>query len=156
MGSFENAISKDPRGVQKLDRILESESSGASRADRSGRRGRRLCLNDDERKRLAAKGTALGRKLLAEVAGIVTPDTILAWDRKLVARKWDYNSRRKRPGRPRVMLEITELTVRMAKANPGRGYTRIRDAVSNLGHTVSRTERKRFWTSPCTDKNRCA
>ena len=56
---------------------------------------------------------ALGRKLLAEVAGIVTPETLLAWHRRLIARKWDYSERRKQPGRPRVMVEISELVVGM-------------------------------------------
>ncbi len=65
-------------------------------------RGRRFRLADDERRRLAAKGKALGRRVLAEVATMVTPDTIMAWYRRLIARKWDYSSRRK-PGRPRVM-----------------------------------------------------
>ena len=102
-------------------------------------RGRKLRFTDDERRRLAVKGKALGRKLLAEVAGIVTPDTLLAWHRKLIARKWDYSSRRERPGRPRVMLEITELVLRLAKENPRWGYTRIRGALSNLGHTVARS-----------------
>ncbi len=102
-------------------------------------RGRKLSFTDDERRRLAVKGKALGRKLLAEVAGIVTPDTLLAWHRKLIARKWDYSSRRERPGRPRVMLEITELVLRLAKENPRWGYTRIRGALSNLGHTVARS-----------------
>ena len=32
---------------------------------------------DDQRRRLAAKGQALGRRLLSRVATIVTPDTIL-------------------------------------------------------------------------------
>ena len=41
--------------------------------------GRRLRLTDAQRRRLAAKGKALGRKALREVAGIVTPDTILRW-----------------------------------------------------------------------------
>ena len=100
--------------------------------------GRRLRFTDDERRRLAVKGKALGRKLLAEVAGIVTPGTLLAWHRKLIARKWDYSSRRRRPGRPRVMLQITELVVRLANENPRWGYTRIRGALSNLGHVVSR------------------
>jgi len=101
-------------------------------------RGRKLRLTDDERRRLAVKGKALGRKLLAEVAGIVTPDTLLAWHRRLIAKKWDYSSRRKRAGRPRVMVEIAELIVRLAKENPRWGYTRIRGALSNLGHQVSR------------------
>ena len=47
-------------------------------------RGRKLRFTDDERRRLAVKGRARGLKLLAEVAGIVTPDTLLAWHRKLV------------------------------------------------------------------------
>ena len=101
-------------------------------------RGRKLRLTDDERRRLAVKGEALGRKLLAEVAGIVTPDTLLAWHRRLIAKKWDTSSRRKRAGRPRVMVEIAELIVRLAKENPRWGYTRIRGALSNLSHQVSR------------------
>jgi hypothetical protein len=40
-------------------------------------KGRRLRLTDEERRRLAVKGRALGRKLLAEVASLVTPQTIL-------------------------------------------------------------------------------
>ena len=38
--------------------------------------GKRLRFTDDERRRLAVKGKVLGRRLLAEVAGIVTPDTL--------------------------------------------------------------------------------
>ena len=41
--------------------------------------GRRLRFTDDQRRRLAAKAKGLGRKLLAEVATIVTPETLLAW-----------------------------------------------------------------------------
>ena len=65
------------------------------------------------------KGKALGRKMLKEVASIVTPDTILAWHRKLIAKKCDYSSKRG-PGRPRVMVEISELVIEMALENPPR------------------------------------
>jgi hypothetical protein len=41
--------------------------------------GSRLCLNDDQRRRLAARAKGLGRKILAELATIVTPETLLAW-----------------------------------------------------------------------------
>src|SRR3954454_3293155 len=62
--------------------------------------GRRLRLSDDQRRRLAAKAKGLGRKLLAEVATIVTPETLLSWHRKLIARKYDGTASRA-PGRPR-------------------------------------------------------
>jgi putative transposase len=35
--------------------------------------GRRVRLNDDQRRRLAAKAKRLGRRILEEVAGLVTP-----------------------------------------------------------------------------------
>ena len=48
---------------------------------------RRLRLTDAQRRRLAARGKALGRSLLAKVATIVTPDTILRWYHTLIAAK---------------------------------------------------------------------
>ena len=57
---------------------------------------------------------------MAEVAGIVTPETLLAWHRRLIARKWDYSERRKQPGRPRVMAEISKLVVGPAAADYDR------------------------------------
>jgi hypothetical protein len=47
---------------------------------------RRLRFTDDQRRRLAAKAQKLGRKVLAEIATIVTPETLLAWHRKLIAK----------------------------------------------------------------------
>src|SRR3954449_12042759 len=61
--------------------------------------GRRLRLTDNQRRRLAARAKGLGRKLLAEVATIVTPETLLAWHRQLIAQKYD-GSRQRGPGRP--------------------------------------------------------
>ena len=63
---------------------------------------KRLRLSDEQRRRLAVKAHKLGRKALSEVASLVTPDTLLAWHRKLIARKYD-GSQRRGPGRPRVM-----------------------------------------------------
>lgn len=99
--------------------------------------GRRLRLTDDHRRRLAVRGQRLGRRILSQVATIVTPDTILRWHRLLIARKWTYASRR--PGRPGVLQEIRCLVVRMASENPGWGYTRIQGALKNLGHRVARS-----------------
>ena len=74
-----------------------------------------------------------------EVAGIVTPDTLLAWHRRLIARKWDAARGGNERAVPRVMVELAELIVCLAKDNPRWGYTRIRGALSNLGHTVARS-----------------
>ena len=101
-------------------------------------KGKRPKFTDDERRRLAAKGRMLGRKLLAEVACIVTPETILRWHRTLIARKYDGSGQR-RPGRPRVMKEIRQQALQMARENPSWGYGRIRGALRNLGHKVGRT-----------------
>src|SRR5438874_12855466 len=60
---------------------------------------RRVRFNDDQRRRLAVRAKGLGRKLLAEVATLVTPDTLLVWHRKLIAQKYDGHDKRG-PGRP--------------------------------------------------------
>jgi len=52
---------------------------------------KRVILTDAQRRLLAVKGKALGRKTLMELTTIVTPDTILRWHRTLVAQKWDYS-----------------------------------------------------------------
>src|SRR5215472_8837210 len=97
---------------------------------------RRLRFNDDQRRRLAVtKG--LGSKLLREVATIVTPETLLAWHRRLIAQKYDGSGKRG-CGRPRKSDEIEDLVVRMAKENRSWGYRRIQGALSILGHEVGR------------------
>lgn len=96
-------------------------------------------LSDDQRRRLAVKAKAVGRKGLFEIPTIFRPDTILGWHRKLVAIKHDYSGRRRGPGRPPIMKEIRALIVRFANENPTWGYTRIMGALDNVGHEVSRT-----------------
>ena len=98
---------------------------------------RRLRLTDAQRRRLAIRGKAIGRRALAEVASLVTPDTILRWHRQLIAEKWTH--KRRSQGRPGIMRAITELAIRMAQENPRWGYTRIQGALQNVGHRVGRT-----------------
>ncbi len=97
--------------------------------------GQRLRFTDEQRIRLAVKAKALGRRLLDEIETLVTPDTLLAWHRKLIAKKWTYA--RQGPGRPRVAQEITDLVLRMARENVSWGYDRIQGALANLGHIVA-------------------
>jgi putative transposase len=99
---------------------------------------RRLRLTDNQRRRLAAKAKGLGKKLLQEVATIVTPETLLAWHRKLIAQKYDGSGKRK-PGRPPKAAEIEALLVRMAQENRDWGYRRIQGALANLGHEIARS-----------------
>jgi hypothetical protein len=93
---------------------------------------RRLHFTDRQRRRLAVKAKALGRERLKEIDTLVTPDTLLAWHRKLIAQKWTYP--RRCPGRPCINQELTELVVRIAKDNPKWGYDRIQGALDNLGY----------------------
>jgi hypothetical protein len=97
----------------------------------------RLRLVDPERVALAEIAKRLGRKALKDVAQVAKPDTILAWYRRLIARKFDGSRHRTYPGRPRVCSELEALVVRMARKNRTWGYDRIVGALSNLGHRIS-------------------
>ncbi len=94
-------------------------------------------------RRLAAKAKVLSRDSLNEIADPVTPDTLLRWYTRLIAKKYD-GSQNRGPGRPRVAETIRELVVRMAMENSIWGYTRICRALRNLGHDVSRNTVKRI------------
>ena len=65
---------------------------------------------------LAALSRLVPRRRWGEVF-MVLPATLLAWHRRLVARKWDYASR-KRPGRPSTAAAIRKLVIRIAMENP--------------------------------------
>ncbi len=97
--------------------------------------GRALRLNDDQRRRLAAKAKTLGRRTLERVATIVTPDTLMRWHRRLIAAKWTHTG--KRIGRPGLMNAIAALIVRMASDNPSWGYCRIQGELRKVGHRVA-------------------
>jgi hypothetical protein len=107
-----------------------------NRVLRAQLRGQCVYLTDDERRRLAVRGARFGRRILTEIATIVTPDTILRWHRELIARRWTYAKRR--PGRPAVLSTIRRLVVRMVTENPAWGYTHP-GALKNLGHRVARS-----------------
>ena len=96
----------------------------------------RLKLSDAERATLGEIGHRLGRKVLGEVANVARPDTILAWYRNLVARKFDGSKARRIPGRPQIKREIEQLIVRMARENRDWSYDRIAGALANLGYKV--------------------
>jgi putative transposase len=66
----------------------------------------------------------------------VTAATLLAWHRKLAAKKYDPSNRR-RPGRPPTVRSIARIVVRLARENPLWGYRRIHGELTKLGVTVA-------------------
>jgi putative transposase len=67
---------------------------------------------------------------------MVTPATLLAWHRRLVARTWDYTSRRG-PGRPSTAAAIRKLVLRMATDNPAWGHRRVQGELVKLGYPIA-------------------
>ena len=120
---------------QKL--LLQNEYLAAENRILRAHLPARVRLSDPQRSTLAEIGKRLGRSALQQVACVAKPDTILAWYRRLVARKFDGSKFRTSPGRPRVAAEVDALIVSFARENSGWGYDRIVGALANLGHAVS-------------------
>jgi hypothetical protein len=78
IGWFQSGQHADSEYLREENRVLKAQL-----------RSQRVRLTDDERRRLAVLGARLGRRILAQGATIVTPDTILRWHRQLIARKMD-------------------------------------------------------------------
>jgi putative transposase len=87
--------------------------------------------------------SALARLLPAALRArrLVTPGTLLAWHRRLVARSWTCPNR---PGRPRTSREIRDLVLRLARDNPAWGYRRVHRELARLGHHISETTVRRI------------
>jgi hypothetical protein len=95
----------------------------------------RIRYEPADRVRFAALAQLIPRRHWAGIFP-VTPATLLAWHRKLAARKYD-TSRRRKPGRPPTVLSIARLAVRMAEENPLWGYRRIHGELTKLGLAIA-------------------
>ncbi len=127
------------RGQQDIIEYLQEEN----RVLREQLGGERVLFTDVQRRRLAAKAKKIGRKGLFGISTLVSPDTLLRWYRRLIAKKYD-GSQARGAGRPKTAAEIEQLILRMARDNPRWGYTRIRGALRNLGHEIGRNTIKRI------------
>ncbi|MFF3878861.1 integrase, partial [Streptomyces sp. NPDC001978] len=67
----------------------------------------------------------------------VTPGTLLAWHRRLIAGRWDYSHRRGRTGRPPTAAALKKLVLRLARENPRWGHRRIQGELARLGHPIA-------------------
>jgi putative transposase len=84
---------------------------------------------------LSALSSLIPRRRWTQVFSVI-PATLLAWHRKLVARKWDYSAQRS-PGRPPTAAAIRKLVLEMAKDNPNWGHRRIQGELHRLGHSIA-------------------
>ena len=99
------------------------------------RQAGRVRYQPGDRLWLAALSRLIPRRRWSEVFA-VTPATLLAWHRRLIARKWDYSQRRS-PGRPSTAAAIRTLVIRMATDNPAWGHRRVQGELVKLGHPIS-------------------
>jgi transposase InsO family protein len=104
------------------------------------RQASRPALRPADRAFLAAASRLLPRNRWRSF--FVTPETLLAWHRRLVAQHWTYPGRR--PGRPQVSREVRELVLRLARENPRWGYQRIAGELQGLGVQLSPSSVRRI------------
>jgi len=81
-----------------------------------------LRFDDAQQRRLASRAKALGRRTLAKLGCILTPDTLLRWYRKLIARKYDGSRRR---GRPRTRTTLANMILHVAHVSRARSCQRV-------------------------------
>ncbi|NNC74790.1 MAG: transposase [Acidimicrobiia bacterium] len=96
------------------------------------RQTERPAIDDTDRTLLGAIAAALPHRL--RQGWIVTPETLLRWHRRRLARHWTQPSRR--PGRPSTAATIRTLVVELATNNPTWGYRRIAAELNRLGHRI--------------------
>ena len=123
--------------LEVIDYLMAESRILREKYERDG--GKRLLLNDEQRRELAEKGRAIIGYGYSHVIQIVKPDTLMRWYRRLVARKFDGSANRWKPGRPETPPHVCKLVLRFARENPTWGYDRIAGAIMNLGHTISDT-----------------
>ena len=73
----------------------------------------RPIVTDEQRVRLARKAKRIRFGRLSDIANLVTPQTLLKWHRKLIAKKYDSSGVRRRVGRPPAAEALRNLVIKM-------------------------------------------
>ena len=125
------------RQQQEAIEYLKEENSILKEELQKATGKKRIILNDKQRRRLAILAKKLGRKMLGQISDVFSPDTILMWHRKLVARKYDGSNHRNKGGRPRISDYLRQLIIDMAKDNKHLGGKTLHGFLKYLGIRVS-------------------
>ena len=104
-------------------------------------------FTDADQSLLGAIAAALPRP--SRAGWLVTPDTLLRWHRRRIARHWTQPQRP--PGRPSTSAKLRRLALRLAAENPTWRYRRIHGGLRGLGHTIAAST---VWGDPQQRRNR--
>ena len=111
---------------QEMIRALEAELRGPT-----GKK--RITFPQVTKARIAKLGAELGRETLRNIEIVFSPETILRWNRKWVAKK--YTPKHARSGRPRKPSEAdVQLICKMAKSTTSVFVGECNGALQVSGH----------------------
>ena len=100
--------------------------------------GNRVIPSPEDRARLLAIGRELNHDV-ADIIGIVTPKTYSRWVMEL-----REGRKPRRVGRPKIVRNMRELVIRLAKENAGWGYRRIVGELRKLRLCLGRSSVRRI------------
>jgi len=106
---------------QELWKVIEYLKEQVRVLKEQQEKDKRILLDNRQRTRLAAKAKRLTRELLEQTTVLFTPETVLAWYRRLIAQKYDGSKNRRTPGRPRISQEIIDLVIRFKRGESALG-----------------------------------
>ena len=109
--------------------------------------GKRIKFTDTERARLARKGCRLSWKNLCRFSNLVTPETIIRWHKKFIAKKYDSSKSSKNTEARKRRETVCSLVCKIAKENPSWGFGKIVGALKHIGIRRSRTTVRRIMYS---------
>ncbi|MHC5156315.1 MAG: integrase core domain-containing protein [Planctomycetota bacterium] len=106
------------------------------------KQNKRILLTNRQRMRIAVKAKRLSRNMLRKTTVLFTPDTVMGWYRKLIAKKYVGSGNRRKVGKPQITQEVIDLVIKFKKQNHRWGYQKITDQIVYLGYKISKSSVK--------------